>query len=713
MKYQVVLQHSEEDCGAACLAAIAKYYGQIFSLSRAREVSGTGTLGTTLLNLRQGAQALGFDTRGVKVTLELVDQKAVPLPGIIHWLGNHWVVLYGRVGRKYAIADPASGMRYLSQQELLSGWKNGAMLLLVPRPDFLAQPDDRNKIGSFRRLLLRCWNYRHILVEALLINLFIGLLSLSFPFLLQILTDDVLIQGDNRVLTGIAIAVLLMNLISSLLRLVQSNLVAHFAQRLELDLVLEFGRAILGLPLSYYESHRSGEVVSRLRDIEQLNQLLTKVGVTLPSQLFVAVTSFFLMLFYSPKLVMVSMLIVVVMCLSTVVFLPTLQQKIRDVLLLAGENQGILVETFKGALPLKAMNAAPHFWEEFQSRYGRQAHLTFRTIQIVIINNTFFDFVSKAGGIILLWFGSTLVISQQLSIGQLIAFNSLNGNILIVVSTLLGFVDQFTRAKAATGRLTEVIDSTREAQDDVKKPFAEIPGDADIICSNLNFYHPGRVDLLKDFSLTIPGGKAIALIGKSGCGKSTLAKLIAGLYQPQSGNIRINCYNLPDLSLSCIRQQVVLIPQDAHFWSRSIIDNLRLGYENITFAQIVQACQIADADDFISKLPNKYQTVLGEFGANLSGGQKQRLAIARGIVTDPPILILDESTAALDPVSEAQILERLLSHRQGKTTILISHRPRVINRADWIVLLEEGIVIQGNRDELYNISGNHLDFLIP
>lgn len=210
----------------------------------------------------------------------------------------------------------------------------------------------------------------------------------------------------------------------------------------------------------------------------------------------------------------------------------------------------------------------------------------------------------------------------------------------------------------------------------------------------------------------MPGGQAIAVIGKSGCGKSTLAKLLAGLYQPQSGNIRIGPYNLPDLSLESLRQQVVYVPQEPHFWSRSILENFQLGNPQIPFEKIIKACQIAGADEFVSQLPNQYHTVLGEFGANLSGGQRQRLAIARAIVNDPPILILDESTAGLDPVSETEVLERLLENRKGKTTILISHRPSTIKRADWIVLIDQGQVkLTGGLGSLSAISGDHLKFL--
>ncbi|WP_298913953.1 peptidase domain-containing ABC transporter [uncultured Nostoc sp.] len=714
MKYQVVTQHSEEDCGAACLASIAKHYRRNFTLNRIREAVGTGQLGTTLLGLRRGAEALGFNARSVRASKEILDRmNQAPLPAIIHWKGYHWVVLYGQKGKKYIIADPAYNIRYVSRKELTEAWSDQVMLLLEPDSvRFYAQPDD--KVKGLWRFMQRALPYGDIIFEAFLCSIVIGLLSLTSPFLLQILTDDVLVRGDTKLLGGVIIAVIVMNLVSSSLQLVQSNLIAHFAQRIELGLVLEFARKILRLPLAYYESRRSGEIVSRLQDIEQINQLISQTVISLPTQLFIGTISLCFMVFYSWKLTLLAFVIAIVMSSSTVVFLPTLQQKIRSILVLDAENQGILVESFKGALTLKTTTAAPQFWEEFQNRFGRLANKTFSTIQIGIINNIFSGLVYAIGSVSLIGFGSILVISKELSIGQLLAFNGMNGNFLAFIGAVLGFIDEFMRAKTATQRLTEVIDSTSETQSDANKPFAKIPSDANIICTNLNFHYAGRLELLEDFSLLIPGGKVVALIGTSGCGKSSLAKLIAGLYTPNSGNIRIGIYNLEDLALDCLRQQVALVPQDAHFWSRSIIENFRLGSPHLTFEQIVAACQIAEADDFISKLPEKYQTVLGEFGSNISGGQRQRLALARAIVNDPPILILDESTAGLDPVSEAQVLDQLLLQRQGKTTILISHRPRVINRADWIVVLNQGkLQIQGTVEDLRSQPGDHLYFLNP
>jgi ATP-binding cassette subfamily C protein len=714
MKYPIVLQHSEEDCGAACLATVAKSYKRTFAISRVREVVGTGQLGTTLLGLRRGAEVLGFNARSVKATSQLIDRlNEAPLPAIIHWKGYHWVVLYGRKRKKYAIADPAVGVRYLTREALMESWSNGVMLLLVPDENrFYGQPNDQ--IAGFGRFFRRVWHYRTLIAEVLPLNLVIGLLSLAFPLLIQVLTDDVLVRGDMDLLVTVAIAVTAITLFSSVMRLIQAHLVAHFAQRLELGLALDFGRQILQLPLSYYESHRSGEIVSRLRDIREINLLVSQVVITLPSESFIALVSMGLMLIYSWKLTAAAIAVAFLMSLSTLIFLPTLQQKTRDVLVTDTENQGLLVETFKGALTLKTTNAAPQAWEELQSRFGRLANVTFRLLQISIVNNVFSTLVSGLGSLAVLCFGSILVIRQELSIGQLLAFNAMNRNFTTLISTVISFVDEFARAKTATQRIADIIDATPENPTDAPKDWAEIPADADIICTNLNFHHIGRVALLKDFSITLPGGKVTALIGKSGCGKSTLAKLIAGLYPLQSGNIRFGQYNQSDLSLECLRQQVALVPQDAHFWSRSIINNFRFSYPNATLEQIVHACQVAGADEFISELPDKYHTVLGEFGANLSGGQRQRLAIARALVTDPSVLILDESTGALDPVTEAEVLDKLLAHRQGKTTIIISHRPRVIQRADWIVLLERGeLKLTGTPEELSQLPGEHLDFLNP
>ncbi|MCF2152284.1 peptidase domain-containing ABC transporter, partial [Desmonostoc muscorum LEGE 12446] len=414
MKYQIVLQHSEEDCGAACIATIAKHYKRNFAIARVREVVGTGAQGTSLVGLKRGAQSLGFNARQVRATPQLIEKlHEAPLPAIIHWKGYHWVVLYGKKGKKYVIADPSSGIHYLSREELTTGWANYVMLLLLP-DEIRFYQQESDKISGFGRFLARVLPYRQILTEAILINLAMGIFSLASPFLIQILTDDVLVRGDTQLLTTVAIGVVAINLFNSTLTLVQSNLIAHFAQRLELGLILEFGRQILRLPLTYYETHRSGEIVSRLRDIQEINQMVSQVVIAIPSQLFVAAISLVFMVFYSRKLLGLSVLVALVMSLSTIIFIPTLRQKIRTLIVTQAENQGILVEIFKGILTVKTANAVPQAWEEIQSRFGNLAYLTFSTVQIGIINNVFSGLVSGFGNLAILWFGSSLVINQEL-----------------------------------------------------------------------------------------------------------------------------------------------------------------------------------------------------------------------------------------------------------------------------------------------------------
>ncbi|MGB3401672.1 MAG: peptidase domain-containing ABC transporter [Microcoleaceae cyanobacterium] len=712
MKYPIILQNSEEDCGAACLASVAKYYGRNFTLSHLREVCGTGQQGTTLLGLKQGASTMGFNARPVRADPSILDQlDHAPLPMVIHWQGYHWAVLYGKHRQKYVIADPSVGVIYLTKEELMDGWKDWVCLLLEPDPErfFLKTSDAATTLWRWvSRILL----FRPILTQVLMINIVLGILSIGSPFLIQLLTDDVLVRGDLQLLTGVAIAVVIMNIFSSALELVQSNLIVHFAQRLELGIVLEFGRKLINLPLNFYETHRSGDIVSRLKDIRELNQLISQFIVSLPSQFFVAIVSLIVMLIYHVPLTISALFIGALMTCSTVILLPLLQQKTRRFFALESENQGILVETFKGALTLKTTASQEQLWEELQGRFGRLANLAFRTSQIGVVNDVFSGVISGVGNVAILWIGSQFVITDALSIGQLLAFITLNRNISSWVESLVKFVDDLTRVRTANQRLADVIDATSEIQNRSQLPWVNIPAYADIVCTDVSFAYGGRVNLLDEFSVSFPGGKNIAVIGRSGCGKSTLVKLLTGLYSLQSGNIRFDDYNLQDLSLESLRKQVSLVPQDAHFWSRSILENFRMGNPSLPFERIIQACKITGADEFISQLPEKYQTILGEFGANLSGGQRQKLAIARAIVSDPPILILDESTASLDPVSESEVLDKLLYFRRGKTTILISHRPQVINRVDWVILLEQGrLKMEGPLKELQQLPGEHLNFI--
>jgi len=709
----VYRQHNEEDCGAACLAAIARYYGHAIDFQRVRQAVGTTAHGTTLLGLQQGADQLGFHARPVQAAPAILEQLSeMPLPAILHWRGNHWVVFYGQRRNRFVIADPALGLRYLTRAELIAGWQDWVALLLDPDLHRLAEePTERR--SSARYFLQSFWFFRRLLVQVLLLSAMLGLLSLATPLLIQVLTDDVLVRQDLDLLNTVAIAILVLLSLSTLLGWIQSHLVLYFAKRVELGLVLQFARNLLQLPLTFFETHRSGEIASRLQDIQVMNQLLAQTIIRLPGQVLVAAVSLLVMWLYSPALTGIALVAAGAIALAPLVNFSRLQQKVRQTLALDSENQGILVELFKGALTLKSLRAESHLWNELQGRFGRLARLDFQTAQIGLVNTTLSNFVAGTGTLLVLWFGSRLVMQGNLSIGQLLAIHSLNRNIVALLALLVGFVDEWTHIRAATQRLSAVVDAPREVSPVEMQPPIYLEKGVPITCENLTFAYPGQPALIHQLSLQIPTG-VTALVGVSGCGKSTLVKLLAGLYPLHSGSIRIGRYNLQDLSLENLRRQVVLVPQDPQFWSRSLLENFRLGNPHVSLEEVIEVCHQVDADPFISQLPQAYHTVLGEFGANLSGGQRQRLAIARALLSDPPILILDESTSGLDHDSEVRLLDRVLHHRQGKTTLVISHRPSVIQRADWIIALKDGQVWQqGPTNEFQSIPPASLPDIAP
>lgn len=712
MKYSFISQPREEDCGIACIAMVAQHYGQKISLSHIRETVGMGQLGASLLGLQQGAEALGFQARSGQATDDIFNRiHRLPLPAVLHWGNDHWVVFYGKQRDKYVIADPSTGIRYLSADDVKHSWGDGAMLLLVPDEAFYRLSID--KPSKTVAILQQAWPYRLSLLQVLLYGLFIGLLSLTMPLLVQFVTDDILIEGATHLLPRVTVAALGFFIIKSLLNLVQVTLIASIFQRLELGLTLEFGRKLLRLPLNYYETGHSGEFASRLKDISRINELIVDGAVHLPGLFFTATVSLGCMLsFYSYRLTLFSLLIAGLMLLATFTLLPIFQRRVRRLLSLNAKNQSLLVEIFQGALAFKTTTAQPQLWQEMQRQFGTIARKKADAVQLTFVTNQLATLMSGIGSIGIFWLGSNLVINQQLTLGQLLAFSIMNYSFLEFINFLVKFSDRLMEIKTSVQQFDDVVDVTDENPDDWLKPLAEIPSNGDIVFDQVNFRYPGRFNVLKTFSLTIPGGKCSALVGASGSGKSTVAKILAGLHPYQSGDVFVGPHNLYDLSTECVRQQIVLVPQTTHFWSRSILDNFQLCAPKATYSEVVAACQITGADAFIDCLPESYLTVLGELGANLSGGQLQRLAIARALVLKPAILILDEATSALDPISEAELLQKLLVHRKGHTTVLISHRSSVNSVVDWVAVINDGEAdIAGSPSDLLAKEGRHLQFL--
>ncbi|MEB3362000.1 MAG: peptidase domain-containing ABC transporter [Synechococcaceae cyanobacterium] len=717
-RFQCVEQVSEEDCGAACIATVARQHGKPIPLPRIRELVGTGIQGTTLLGLSRGGEAIGFRCRPVRAESRdeiFADMASLPMPAIVHWQGNHWVVLHGLRRNRVVIADPAVGLRRLSRQEFLKGWPNGVLLLMEPDHARLrAQPEDRRARSTLARLFGYVTPYSGLLLNVLAVNAVIGVVGLAMPLLMQILTDDVLVRRDSQLLASLGLGMMLLFAFRAILDYFQGVMIGYFAERLELNMILQYGRKLLSMPMAYFDTHRSGEILSRISDLSRVNTMFGFLVLGVPSQFFVALVSLLVMVKYSAPLAQVSVLAFLLILVFELTFLPALRDKSRRMIVRSAENQGFLVEMFRGAQVLKTTEATPQAWQEYQANFGSLANLSWKNTQLTVLNESLSEMLNAMLHLGLLIYGSSYVLRGELSIGQLLAFNGMSANVLTFLSSVSRFGANFVTGDFIFGRLAEVLDGKSEEPDDSRKSWIQLPADQPIRCQALHFSHPGRVELIRGLQLEIPGGRTTALIGESGCGKSTLVKLIAGLYPTQRGVISFGPYGLRDIALDCLRRQVCLVAQDSQFFNRSVLDNFRFSHPEVNYEQVVKACELSLAHEFISELPDGYQTILGEFGANLSGGQKQRLAIARALVADPPVLILDESTASMDPVLESRLLDRLLEHRRGRTTVMISHRTAVILRCDWVIYLEKGMVrFQGPPAEIAQNSSAACFLLRP
>jgi ATP-binding cassette subfamily B protein len=368
--YACVRQFNEEDCGAACIATICEHYGQKKSLSQVRVSVGTMSTGTTLLGLKRGAEQLGLQARAAKADLSLIHNLSeIPLPIICHWNGSHWVVLHAEKDDHVMIADPAVGLRELTKDEFVKHWQNGVVLLLEPDPARFNTLEEEPGRGGLWILTEFVKPFKGLLLQVLMLNIVIGTLALSMPVLMQILTDDVLVRGDVQMLTSLSIGIMLLTALRNALGWVQGHMVGHFGQKLQLQMIMHYGQRLFHLPINYFESHRSGEVVSRIGDIEHINGLLTGVVTGLPSQMCIAAISLIWMLTYSAPLTLAAIACYAAVVICNLSFLPAVQSKIKKLLVGSSENQGYLVEVFRAATVLKTTEATPQAWQEYQLGY--------------------------------------------------------------------------------------------------------------------------------------------------------------------------------------------------------------------------------------------------------------------------------------------------------------------------------------------------------
>jgi ATP-binding cassette subfamily B protein len=694
-RFVLVRQDDQTDCGPAALATIAMHHGLSIGLQQVRELAGTDRVGTNLLGLAGAAEKLGFSAQGVKGPYEALPR--VPLPAIAHvrteeGLG-HFVVLYRVEPDSVIVADPARSVETLSRDEFCGRW-TGYLLIMVPadipaRRDRLAAP-----VGPWRRFLGLLALHTPVLAEAFACALLMTLLGLSTSYFVQHLVDSVLIRHERLLLNALGIGMVLIVLFKTLLGVLRQYLVAYVGRKVDLALIAGYARHILRLPMSFFEMRQVGEILSRIHDAGKVREAISGTTLTAIVDGTLVVILVAVLWWYDLRLALVATAFVPVLLLSVLAHHPAARRRARRAMEDAARLCAHLVEDVSGVETVKAYGLERARAEEGEGGLVRLVQATFGLQKLSVSMTGLGLFVTSLAGVVILWYGGHRVMAGALTIGQLMFFYTLLGYLLEPLQRLASVNLQIQDALVAVDRLFQVMDLEVEPTGlDRKATFAGVRGAIELC--GVGFRYGCRAPVLEGLDLTIPTGKTVAIVGESGSGKSTLLKLLMGYYAPTEGSVLIDGVDLRDYELASLRAGIGLVAQDPFIFSGTIAKNIAPGRPDATAAEVIEAARAAGLEEFIAGLPERYETVIGERGANLSGGQRQRLAIARALLRRPEILIFDEATSHLDTATERAIQESLRSVLAGKTVVLVAHRLSTIRDADLIYVLERGRVAEG------------------
>jgi HlyB family type I secretion system ABC transporter len=696
-KIDFIMQIDEMDCGAASLAMICRHFGRKVSLARIRQLCHTATDGTSLKALVRSATELGLAARALKVSLRNLPM--VPLPAIVHWEGNHWVVLYDVAEQFVRVADPALGLRKLPRRDFEAKW-TGYAALFDYTPAFEQAPESRPTLGWIVPFFAR---HKVILLQALGLAVAVSLLQLLFPVFTQIVVDRVIVENDFGLLKMILLAMVAALVFVQLFTLAQEYLLAFVAVQIDTAVLDFLSRKLLSLPMSYFNSRRTGDIQRRLEGATQIRQFAVQQGVGALLAAVFLVGAVILMAMYSPLLTLAFLattpLYLGLMILSVKVLRP-LYHGVEES---QGKYSSHQIDAIKGIEAVKAASAESTFRDAMLNQFLSVSQKLFKATFIVMSWDSLLQTIGLLSTAIFLWVGATQVIHGQLSVGGFVAFSSLTAMAYAGILRALGVWDNMQFASVLLNRLNDIFEQEPEQGRDRSRllPVHSLEGRIELRGVSFKYGGPESPDILKDITLDLAPGRMVALVGRSGSGKTTLIKLIAGLIEPSEGSIYFDNVDLKTLNYRDVRQHVGIVLQENHMFSDTIARNISFGDLEPDLDRVLGAAQAAAAHEFIMRLPLGYETKIGESGLLLSGGQKQRIAIARAIYNSPPVLIFDEATSALDTESEREIQENLGRLMAGRTTIVIAHRLSTIREAHSIVVLEQGSIVEvGSHDEL-------------
>jgi subfamily B ATP-binding cassette protein HlyB/CyaB len=697
-RFALVQQAEEMDCGAACLAMVCKHYGIPMTLGKLRELANVTTQGATLDSLARAGESLGFTARGVQCTYDAL--LGLELPFIVHWEGYHYVVVYGISKRQVWVADPAVGFKKLSVEEFERGW-SGTCLAFTPGQNLVQLAASRSPWVRFVGYLKP---YKRILAHLFLATFVIQVLGIVPPVIIQNVLDGVIVHHNTNLLHLLVIGLVISSAFSQLISTIRAFLANFMVRNMDFAMMSQFFKHTMSLPLSFFASRKTGDIFARFQENQTIRAFLTESTVTTVLNLLMVFIYFTIMFLYNVKMTILLLAFVVPIVALTVLATPRIKNYSREVFAAGTDAKAFLMESLGGAETIKGMGIERPVRLKWEKKYAKALEVQYRAQKFNILVGLGGQLLNAATTIAILWFGANLVLAHELTIGQLIAFNALMASVLTPLMGLVGLWNLLNDAGVAMERLGDVLDLAPEQEPADLASRIVLPDlKGEIRLDGVYFRYGGSDSpyVLENLTLDVKPGELVAIVGRSGSGKTTLAKLLVGFYLPTEGRLTVDGYDMNVIDKEHYRAQVGYVMQSNLLFSGTIAENIASGDESPDRRRIEEVAKMADAHAFIAKMPLRYEQVVGERGIGLSGGQIQRLCIARALYHDPRLLVFDEATSALDTQSESNIIGNMHDILKGRTAVIIAHRLSTIMRADKILVLYEGAIVEhGQHDEL-------------
>ena len=704
----VVLQLTETECGAASLGIVLAHFGRWVSIEELRDACSVGRDGCSAADIFRAARRYGLKTSGWRRHPHQL--RGMPLPMIAFMEFSHFVVVEGFRGGRFLINDPANGHRTMSAEDFDHAF-TGVTLTFERGPQF--QPGGIRP-GILYRILPWLRDVKKPLAFATCCGLLMTLPALAMPFLVSLFVDYVLAGHEpswGAVLLGSLVAAA--GLLYLLTRL-RERCLRLLSVRLSVDHATRFMTRLFRLPMRFFAERLSGDLTSRINLLDSVANTATRHLIGISIEFVTSLAFLALMLVYHPLLAMV---VAGLGALSAVLTRLLAQVRVDENRRLRRE-QGMLYGIGMFGVgkmdTLQATAAEEEFFARWTGYQARELIARQRFAELGYVNAALPMLFMALSNAAVLGIGGWRVMAGDMSVGMLTAFYMAAAYFLTPIGRLIQFADLFQILEADLQRLDDVFDAPEDA---TFETAAETPGDrvatvggrlrlkGRIELRRVTFgYQNNREPLLKDFNLTIEPGQRVAVVGASGSGKSTLAALVAGIYQPWSGEILIDGHPRSAIPREVLTNSVSLVDQHVFLFAETVRDNLTMWIPQVPDDTLVAAAQDAFIHQEIISRPLGYDAPVEEGGRNFSGGQRQRLEIARGLVNNPSVLIMDEATSSLDTITEVRIDDAL--RRRGCTCFIIAHRLSTIRDCDLIVVLEQGREVQrGNHQELMRDTG--------